>query len=64
MKILFIGGTGKISTAVSQQAITKGFELYLLNRGLQEKNPPGSHSLTVDINKPDDGPHRAGGFAV
>ncbi len=54
MKILFIGGTGKISTAVSQQAITKGFELYLLNRGLQEKNPPGSHSLTVDINKPDD----------
>jgi nucleoside-diphosphate-sugar epimerase len=54
MKTLFIGGTGKISTAVSQQAITKGFELYCLNRGLQEKNPPGSHSLTVDINKPDD----------
>ena len=54
MKILFIGGTGKISTAVSQQAIAKGFELYLLNRGLQEKYPPGSHSLTVDINKPDD----------
>jgi nucleoside-diphosphate-sugar epimerase len=53
MKILFIGGTGKISTAVSQQAIAKGFELYLLNRGRQGKNPPGSHSLTVDINQRD-----------
>jgi nucleoside-diphosphate-sugar epimerase len=53
MKILFIGGTGKISTAVSQQAIAKRFELYLLNRGQQAKNPPGSHSLTVDINQSD-----------
>src|SRR5208282_4529304 len=53
MKLLFIGGTGKISTSVSQQAIAKGFELYLLNRGQQDKNPPGSHSLTVDINQRD-----------
>ena len=53
MKILFIGGTGKISTVVSQQAIAKRFELYLLNRGQQAKNPSGSHSLTVDINQPD-----------
>ena len=53
MKILFIGGTGKISTAVSQQAIDRGFELYLLNRGQQKENPPGSHSLTLDINQPD-----------
>jgi nucleoside-diphosphate-sugar epimerase len=52
MKILFIGGTGKISTAVSQQVIAKGFELYLLNRGLQSKNPPGSRSLTADVNQP------------
>jgi nucleoside-diphosphate-sugar epimerase len=53
MKILFIGGTGKISTAVSEQAVAKGFELYLLNRGQQQKNPLGSHSLTADINQPD-----------
>ena len=53
MKILFIGGTGKISAAVSQQAIAEGFELYLLNRGLQGKNPPASHSLKADINQPD-----------
>jgi nucleoside-diphosphate-sugar epimerase len=52
LKILFIGGTGKISTAVSQQVLAKGHELYLLNRGLQSKNPPGSHSLTADVNQP------------
>ena len=52
MKILFIGGTGKISTTVSQQVIDKGYELYLLNRGRQSKNPTGSHSLTADINQP------------
>ena len=53
MKMLFIGGTGKISTTVSQQAIARGFELYLLNRGQQQTNPPGSRGLTVDINQPD-----------
>jgi len=52
MKILFVGGTGKISAAVSQQALAKGFELYLLNRGQLQKNPPGSRSLTADINQP------------
>jgi len=35
MRVLFIGGTGFISTAVSRQAIAQGFELYLLNRGSQ-----------------------------
>jgi len=54
MKVLFIGGTGNISTAVSRLAIEKGFELYLLNRGQLQPNPPGSHSLKADINKPDD----------
>ncbi len=34
MKVLFIGGTGIISTAVSRAAVAAGFELYLLNRGL------------------------------
>jgi len=52
MKVLFIGGTGFISTAVSRQAIAKGFELYLLNRGLRSAQIPGSHSLTADIHDP------------
>jgi nucleoside-diphosphate-sugar epimerase len=32
MKVLFIGGTGTISTAISALAVTEGFDLYLLNR--------------------------------
>jgi nucleoside-diphosphate-sugar epimerase len=33
MKVLFIGGTGTISTAISRLALEKGDELFLLNRG-------------------------------
>jgi nucleoside-diphosphate-sugar epimerase len=54
MKVLFIGGTGFISTAVSRQVIAKGFELYLLNRGQRGQNPPGSHALIADMQKPDE----------
>src|SRR5260370_36129744 len=54
MKVLFIGGTGIISAAVSRQAIAKGLDLYLLNRGLRGVNPPGSHSLTADTRQPED----------
>ena len=32
MKILIIGGTGTISTAISKLLIGQGHELYLLNR--------------------------------
>lgn len=33
MKILFIGGTGTISTAISRKLMAEGEDLYLLNRG-------------------------------
>ena len=33
MKVLFIGGTGTISQAVSKLAVQKGIDLYLFNRG-------------------------------
>lgn len=33
MKVLFIGGTGVISSACSKLAVEKGIDLYLLNRG-------------------------------
>lgn len=33
MKVLFIGGTGTISQAVSELAVKNGIELYLFNRG-------------------------------
>lgn len=32
MKLLFVGGTGLISSACSELAVEQGHELYLLNR--------------------------------
>ncbi|MDD2307687.1 MAG: SDR family oxidoreductase [Prolixibacteraceae bacterium] len=53
MKVLFIGGTGFISTAVSRMAIERGMELYLLNRGIRSTEIPGAHQLTGDIHNPE-----------
>ena len=36
MKVLFIGGTGNISTPVSEMAVARGIDLYHLNRGNRE----------------------------
>ena len=36
MKVLFIGGTGIISSAVSKLALKKGIDLYLFNRNNQK----------------------------
>jgi nucleoside-diphosphate-sugar epimerase len=55
MKLLFIGGTGVISSACSQLAVERGHDLYLLNRGLTTKRPapPGAHVLRGDIRDQD-----------
>ena len=49
MKVLFVGGTGFISTAVSRQAIARGMDLYLLNRGRRQVDIPGATILRADI---------------
>jgi nucleoside-diphosphate-sugar epimerase len=54
MRVLFIGGTGIISTAVSKQAIAQGIELYHLNRGSHPALLPGSNRLTADVHKLED----------
>jgi nucleoside-diphosphate-sugar epimerase len=54
MRVLFIGGTGFISAAVSRMAIAQGLELYLLNRESRIANLPGSHGLKADIRRPQD----------
>jgi nucleoside-diphosphate-sugar epimerase len=48
MKILFIGGTGTISSACAQLALERGFELTLLNRGRQPART-GARQITADI---------------
>lgn len=51
MKILIIGGTGTISTAISEKLIEENHELYLLNRCKNNINlPQGFHSICADIN--------------
>lgn len=50
VKVLFIGGTGVISAAVSQLAVERGLELVLLNRGNQpDLIPPGARVITGNI---------------
>jgi len=50
MKILFIGGTGVISSACAQLAVERGFELHLLNRGQTHRlSPEGAKILQADI---------------
>jgi nucleoside-diphosphate-sugar epimerase len=51
MKALFIGGTGNISTPVSQRAVEAGVELYHLNRG-NRPPVPGVTSLVADLQNP------------
>ncbi len=53
MKVLFIGGTGIISSACAQLAVQQGIDLYLLTRGRSSRQPPaGAKILQGDIRQP------------
>lgn len=45
MKVLFIGGTGVISSACADLATRQGIDLYLLNRGTSHRNAPAEATL-------------------
>ena len=51
MKLLFIGGTGIISSACSELAVERGHELFMLNRGASKKYdvPERATILQADI---------------
>ncbi len=53
MKVLFIGGTGLISSASTRLAIARGIDLFLLNRGNQVDIPAGATNLVADIRDQD-----------
>jgi nucleoside-diphosphate-sugar epimerase len=54
MRVLFIGGTGVISSACSKLAVERGIELTLLNRGRSFRAAPeGARLLRADIRDPD-----------
>ena len=54
MRVLFIGGTGTISSACVQLAVERGFELTLLNRGQSDRSvPEGVSVLRGDVRDTD-----------
>ncbi len=64
MKVLFIGGTGIISSACSQLAVQRGIELYLLNRGVSSRPvPEGANVLHGDIRQPASAAAALGGLS-
>jgi len=54
MKVLFVGGTGIISTACTRLAAQRGMEVYVLNRGKTlAKLPDGVRTIQADIQDED-----------
>src|SRR3954471_22043004 len=51
LQVLFIGGSGQISSACAQRALDVGIELHVLNRGRSSSRPlpAGAHRLDGDI---------------
>ena len=54
LRVLFIGGSGVISSACSRVAVENGIELFVLNRGRNTDRPlpPGVTMLRGDIREP------------
>jgi nucleoside-diphosphate-sugar epimerase len=54
LRVLFIGGTGVISSACSRVAVAHGIDLFVLNRGrgTDRPLPPGVTTLQADVREP------------
>jgi nucleoside-diphosphate-sugar epimerase len=52
VKVLFIGGTGNISTSVSLMCVERDIDLHLLTRGTRDVQIPGATVIRGDINRP------------
>ena len=53
MKVLFVGGTGIISTHCVEAAVERGWEVTLLNRGQSGPVPAGCSHIQADIHNLD-----------
>ncbi len=55
MKILFVGGTGNISSACTRLAVERAHEVFLLNRGrtVQPASVRGAKVLAADVRDPE-----------
>lgn len=64
MKILIIGGTGTISTAISRRLAESGHELYLLNRGnSNDMLPSNIKFINADINNEKEAAEKLNGLS-
>jgi nucleoside-diphosphate-sugar epimerase len=54
LRVLFLGGSGVISSACSRVAVESGIELFVLNRGRGSLRPlpPGTTMLHADVREP------------
>lgn len=52
MNVLFIGGTGLISSACTRLVAERGIEVVVLNRGSQPELPAGVENLVADMRDP------------
>jgi nucleoside-diphosphate-sugar epimerase len=54
LRVLFIGGTGVISSACARVAVAQGIDLFVLNRGHSTDRPlpPGVTTLQADVREP------------
>jgi nucleoside-diphosphate-sugar epimerase len=54
LRVLFIGGSGVISSACARVAVDSGIELFVLNRGHSAARPlpPGVNMLRADVREP------------
>ena len=54
LRVLIIGGNGIISASVSRLAVERGFDVTLLNRGIDTTRPPidGTTSILGDADDP------------
>ncbi len=49
MKVLFVGGTGLISSACTRLVVDRGVEVYLLNRGRDPDRALGATTIVADL---------------
>ena len=63
MKLLFIGGTGLLSSACSELAMKRGHELFLLNRSSSAKYPAPKDSTILQADIHADSAHLSTLFA-
>ena len=55
MKVLLLGGTGTLSSAVLKCALTKGYEITVMNRGSKNKTlPKDILTIVCDFHNSDD----------